>query len=359
MTRFIKSENSYHPTQDMITDIYDNIPVGTYVVNSDPKGNFFLTITDDFVIPEKIYGNSIKNCSRILNTFNSRQVSTGVLLSGTKGSGKSLLAKQISVEAMKNGVPTLIVNLPYRGDGFNSFLQSIRQDCVVIFDEFEKVYDEKEQSSLLTLLDGVCVQKKLFIMTTNSVGGINSFLRDRPGRIYYWIEFKNLEHQFILEYCEDKLNNKKYIDQVCNICALLGFNFDMLKALVEEMNLYDESPQTSMKLLNTRGTIQGHDKYEYVVHDESNPSQILFKHNWRGTPLNARDSNIVIGEYLDEDGDMDYIHARIDSENIIRSDFRSGSYVFKVEHENKTYIIKMIKAPVVDTLDRAYAYVDM
>ena len=58
-----------------------------------------------------------------------------------KGSGKTLLAQHTSILAAKeHGIPTIVVNKPWFGDNFNSFIQSISQPLIIFFDEFEKVH---------------------------------------------------------------------------------------------------------------------------------------------------------------------------------------------------------------------------
>jgi hypothetical protein len=354
MTRFVKSQNSFRLTEDTSSDVFDTIPVGTYQVNCDKFG-FFLTGTDNFTLPEKIYGNSTKLSSRILNTFLSRDASTGVMLSGQKGSGKTLLAKQISIEAQTKSIPTFIVNSPYCGDDFNMFLQSFTQPVVVVFDEFEKVYDNNAQNTLLTLFDGTFSQKKLFVLTSNSPRGISEYFRDRPGRIRYWLEYKTLDNEFVTDYCNDNLDNKEYQEQIQNLCAILGFNFDMLQSLIHEMNMYGESPYEAMKILNVKGNVQGYSTYDYTVYEESNPQISIYSYHWTGVPMSINDQ-ITIKQYKDDDGDTDWINVRIAPSNLIKSDFVNGKYTFKVIDEGIPYIIVMIQRKGISQAELAYAY---
>jgi hypothetical protein len=216
------------------------------------KGWYLKPITD-FDISGKIYGKTTSQADRILTTFASRPHSTGVLLNGEKGSGKTMLAKMISQKAAVQGISTLVINTAFCGDGFNTFIQSINEPCVIVFDEFEKVFDEKEQEATLTLLDGVYPTKKLFVLTVNDKYRVNSHMRNRPGRIFYMLDFKGLDAAFIEEYCLENLINKAFIPQVCRLTLLFdSFNFDMLKALVEEMNRYGESPNQAMEMLNAK-----------------------------------------------------------------------------------------------------------
>jgi hypothetical protein len=69
-----------------------------------------------------------------------------------------------------------MVNERHIGDDFVHFLQSIDQPCVVIFDEFEKVYSYEEQAALLTMFDGTMSSKKLWILTCNHQHNVNEFI---------------------------------------------------------------------------------------------------------------------------------------------------------------------------------------
>lgn len=309
MTYFIKSGNTYQISDESALDIKNILPARNYVVKfNEMKGFFFLEEVDDFEIPTKMYGNVTKNSGRIISTFLSRSMSTGVLLTGEKGSGKTLLSKRICIDiAKEHQVPTLVINTPFNGDGFNKFIQSINQPCVVLFDEFEKTFDSEEQEKLLTLLDGVFGSKKLFLLTCNNKYRIDSHMMNRPGRIFYAIDFKGLDVQFIREYCEDVLINKDHIEKICQISNLFSeFNFDMLKALVEEMNRYNESPQEAMNLLNAKPQYGGSDsKYEVkffidkleVFSDPSKDKTIFY-----GNPLTPEAQSFTVFNPLKNSG---------------------------------------------------------
>ena len=264
MALFLKSGTTYRVTNRESMDLHEMLPAGNYVIKKDPmSGQLFLEGIEGFEIKGKVYGDTEKTARRILNTFQDRSASTGVMLTGEKGSGKSLLAKMLSVKAADTGVPTIVINAPWSGDEFNSFLQKIDQPCIILFDEFEKVYDRDDQESILTLLDGVFPSKKLFILTCNDKWRIDSHMRNRPGRIFYMMEYKGLDQNFIIEYCMDNLDATEHIHSICKIASMFDqFNFDMLKALVEEMNRYDETPQEALKFLNAKPEFSNEAKYD-------------------------------------------------------------------------------------------------
>jgi len=291
MSYFIRNGNTFKVADEKSLDLHDLLPVGNYTVKEDMFGNMFLEMIDTFELPKRLYGDTTKNSGRILNTFLDRPASTGVLLTGEKGSGKTLLAKSLSIEAAKQDIPTIVINAPWHGDKFNKLIQDIIQPCVILFDEFEKVYDEEEQTSMLTLLDGVFPSKKLFVLTCNDKWRIDRHMRNRPGRIFYSLEFKGLDQEFIIEYCNDNLNAKEHIDKICQVaCLFAEFNFDMLKALVEDMNRYGETPQQVLRLLNAKPEYDGGARYNVAMSLKGKPlgDDFFEPHIYEGSPLSPK-----------------------------------------------------------------------
>jgi Leucine-rich repeat (LRR) protein len=327
MAYYIKRGNCFTVTDENSVDIRTELPPNNYIIKQDMLGNIFLEMVDRFSFSTKRYGDNEKNTDRILRTFMSRENSTGVLLAGEKGSGKSLLAKTISIQGYELNIPTIIINSAMTGDSFNAFIQSIDQPAIILFDEFEKVYDHDGQEAILTLLDGVFPTKKLFMLTTNNKWRIDTHMKNRPGRIFYMIEFNGLSREFIEEYCNDNLNDKSHIERICTLSSIFSaFNFDMLKALVEEMNRYNETPDESLKFLNCRPEFEDKQNYTMQVFKDNVPMQMLEDHErWNGNPLhtNAIEAYVVAtNEAEDEKGD----------EPTIRSRSRYDCLVFKQAH---------------------------
>lgn len=304
---FVQRGSTFSLQDGASSKTHDVLPPGNYVVKRSMFG-FYLEQVKDFGDQGKIYGDAVKKATRIINTFESRSKSTGVLLSGVKGTGKTMMSRILGFECFKRGMPCLIINEPHVGDDFNQFIQAINQPTMIMFDEFEKVYPKEKQEHMLTLLDGVFPTKKLFVLTSNSMSRMDENMVSRPGRIFYHLDYKGLDEQFIRDYCEDNLINKKYIDALCSMTTLYwAFTFDMLQAIVEEMNRYDESPAEAVKMLNAKpDEMSRHISYDVVtyldgkqLHEDdfdpsvinNNPMREGFHFNFYGDEAEGEDDN--------------------------------------------------------------------
>jgi ATPase family associated with various cellular activities (AAA) len=334
VTHFLKNGNTWRVASNSALDLHDQLPAGNYIIKADQFGNLFLEEIDGFTAPTKIYGDTLKTADRILHTFHDRPAATGVLLTGEKGSGKTLLSKMLSIKAAEQGIPTIVINHPWKGDAFNKLIQDIQQPCIVLFDEFEKVYDREAQEQMLTLLDGVFPSKTLFVLTCNDKWRIDTHMRNRPGRIYYSLDYAGLTMEFIEEYCDDCLHNLQHKDGVCKIASLFGaFNFDMLKALIEEMNRYGETAQEAMKLLNTKPEFANNDEYTVQLIVDNEPVEAKDVENnskWSGNPLSGK-IEIDVRDY-DDDGEQDgWITYNWHGGDLSRVDPREGKFQFTNE----------------------------
>lgn len=342
MSYYLRKGRTYWPTPEGAIDIRNGLPVGTYTVRASMEG-FYLEVSDEFKLSGKIYGKAPRQADRILATFMDRPNATGVLLNGEKGSGKTMLAKVISQKAAAMGISTLIVNTSFNGDGFNSFMQSIGEPVIVIFDEFEKVYDDKEQEAILTLMDGVYPAKKMFILTVNDKYKVNSHMRNRPGRIFYMIEYKGLDSEFIEEYCRDNLKNQQYISQVSRLTLLFdSFNFDMLKALVEEMNRYDESPQQAMEMLNAKPFDAGSVRHNVkaFMNGEAIEEDRVYPRVIRGNPIAHEELEFHIEPK--EDSDEETMCLELTQHMLKKIDAEAGTFTYVINEGEPNMVVLQI-----------------
>lgn len=109
---------------------------------------------------------------------------------------------------------------------------------------------------------------------------------NRPGRLFYVVKFKGLNLEFVKGYAEENLKNKVHVEKVCVVAAVFGaFNLDMLKALVEEMNRYDESPGQSLKWLNINPEFDYGSKYDLEWKGPGGNAVALTSKTFDGNPL--------------------------------------------------------------------------
>ncbi len=356
MTYFLKQGNTYNVSKKEALDLHEHLPAGNYVIKkNEMTGQLFLEQIDKFEIKGKVYGDTNKKADRIMYSFMDRPSTTGVMLTGEKGSGKTLLAKMLSVKGYEKDIPTIVINAPWCGDQFNAFIQSIEQPVIVVFDEFEKVYDEHEQEAMLTLLDGVYPTKKLFVLTCNDKWRVNSHMRNRPGRVFYSLEYKGLEADFIREYCQDNLNDKEHIEKIVGIAGTFDqFNFDMLKALVEEMNRFNESPQDAMAMLNTKPEYGASSRYtmKLVVNGEEVKETNFEDREWEGNPLNKNvhvNYKVVENEGT-EDEEWDWEGVRFTPAELKKIDGNGTKYIF-ANKDGASLILTKVK-------EKTYTYWD-
>ena len=145
----------------------------------------------------------------------------------------------------KIGIPTISIGSPFNGEDFINFMSKIKQPVMVMVDEFDKLYAEKEhQDGLLTLLDGVGGYNKLFVLTKND-GYVSEFLRNRPSRIFYSFSYKKLPKSTLDDYLAKNLENKAFVGDFETLYNLSSdLNFDVVQSLVEELNRYPDDKFT-------------------------------------------------------------------------------------------------------------------
>ena len=243
----INTGNEYRFYDDSVKT-YDKLPAQTYTVAFHPKMGFWLEKHPDLTINEKIYGSHMQKVDKVLHSFEIMSRSLGVILSGDKGIGKSLFARKVAISALELGYPIIIVNsyIP----GIADFLNSIEEDAVILFDEFDKTFYNGDrniesnsvgdpQTEMLSLFDGLSVSKKLFIVTCNKIGKLNDFLVNRPGRFHYHFRFNAPEGDEIRIYLKDNIPEEFHseIEKVVEFAVKIDLNYDCLRAIAFELSL--------------------------------------------------------------------------------------------------------------------------
>ena len=236
----VESGKRYRIFNNAITT-YDQLPPKTYRVDYDPDTRTFsLLEAHDFEIPEtKIYGQHLDKVKKVLNAMDKMNRNLGVILSGDKGIGKSLFSKCLGLKARKKGIPVILVN--EYNEGIANFLEEIEQTVMILFDEYDKTFNDKKyncQAEMLSLFDGVSAGKKLFVITCNEIQSLSQYLINRPGRFHYHFRFLYPTADEIRDYMEDKLD-KQYYDEIENVIAFsvrMNLNYDCLRSSAFELN---------------------------------------------------------------------------------------------------------------------------
>lgn len=209
------------------------------------EGKSYLVENGDLNMPKKLYKLDEDNnfINRILTYFNSESSNqtTGVLLAGTKGTGKTILSKRIALES---NLPIIVVATDYPADKLSAFFKNFTTPVVIMFDEIEKNSYWWETKDLLGFLDGVeATSKKLVLMTCNKTDEIDDNFFDRCSRVRYFKEYEaNSNSVFVRYMAEDK--GVKNIDEVVNFIIehMEVKSFDNISAFLDEVVLFEDIP---------------------------------------------------------------------------------------------------------------------
>jgi hypothetical protein len=163
------------------------------------------------------------------------------------------------------------------------------------------------------------------MLTCNDKWRVDQHMRNRPGRIFYLIDFKGLDAEFITEYCTDNLDAKEHIPRICQMASLFGeFNFDMLKAVVEEMNRYGESPSDAMRILNAKPEFDAGSQFSISLTKGGQTVKVNDK--FRGNPLSR---TVEFWYDLDpEDADSDNANVTVTANDLVSLDGKTGTFTF-------------------------------
>lgn len=287
---------------------------GVYQLCLDPRnGQYFLSEVQKFTLPKKLYGN-YDIIDRWKKSYeHNTEKNLGILLSGLKGSGKTLLAKKF---CMDMNLPTIVVNEGYSGTEFINFLTNPALGKYILYiDEFEKIYpdryndNEKNPSDLLSIMDGTYDTNIIFLYTINKFN-ISEYLINRLNRIKYRIHYENLDESVIDEVIEDLLINKKNKGSIYSLFDLIGMcTYDLLINIIKEMNLFNDNALAAAKHLNLKLEPQ-----EYSINVYYNKQKIKYFDNIILYPEDEdrvyniyvgtynTDKSSIVGELLEKDG---------------------------------------------------------
>lgn len=233
---WLQSGNHYNEISSS-SKILDELPIGIYnlLENDFTKDLYLERLSDKFEFPFKVYDIDDKFINHVMTTFHGTKNNLGVLLNGTKGTGKTVTAK-ILVNEMN--LPCIIVPCNYKK--LQEFLASLEFECILFFDEFEKNFENQTQD-LLSVMDGVynSLTRKIFLLTTNTLHINDNFL-SRPSRIRYKKTYTNLSIETVISYLNDNLVDKTKIKEIVEFVNTLSCStIDIVKCITDEINLHN------------------------------------------------------------------------------------------------------------------------
>ena len=186
------------------------------LVYSRSEGDLYIEETKDFDFPEVYYQTTTdkKFVKRVIDTYKKTdKLTTGVLLSGLKGSGKTLMSKWIAKES---NLPVIVIDSSVCSEDIEGFFAKITTDVCVVFDEIDKYWNTRY---LLGFLDGVkptC--KKLVVATCNDEKEVDKYLNDRCSRIRYKKKFTSLSKDVVAGVINDIIKDKKQAEAAAEYC---------------------------------------------------------------------------------------------------------------------------------------------
>ena len=216
----------------------EGLPKGIYEVKVSITGFYLSKIAESFTFDYKLYGLNQKFIDYVLKTYDNTTGNLGVLLDGIKGTGKTVVAKELC-----NRLQLPVILVQSMGVDTNSKLikylsTSIDFDCIFFFDEYEKEF--KSSSDVLSFMDGTynSIYRKVFLLTTNELK-VDPNLLGRPSRIRYKKSFSNLSEEVTREILNDILEDKTAIEKVIELTHSMNIiTIDLIKAIATEINIH-------------------------------------------------------------------------------------------------------------------------
>lgn len=276
------------------------VPVGVYELGFSQLAGFFITLTrDKFEFPHKVYGYDKPFINRVIRSYNENEPTKqlGVILNGTKGAGKTLTAKLICAEI---NLPVILIGTYF--ENIPNFIASIDFPCVIMIDEYEKLFSEdaERDAVLLQCLDGpqAPASKCLFLLTMNELF-INENMKNRPSRIRYIKQYRDLPKETILEIIEDKLKDQSKKDELIDgLKSLELITTDLLIQIIEEVNLHGDNLKDFLTIFNCgRGASNVVRKYDIV---NAKTEELIFKGvNYKCSFINSNDVEHICGRWIE------------------------------------------------------------
>lgn len=173
-------------------------------------GLFLAKDRNRFDVPHILYGVKYPKISKIImDDYARTKKSLGVLLTGAKGMGKSLLSEVLGNEMIDKGFPVLYITEELPASAISEFIK-VLGPCCVILEEFDKIYNWDKTPAFIPLFSDTSNDGTLFIITANHISsGTLDPLLDRPQRLKYRINFGEMTEDVINHIVDDNVGKEE------------------------------------------------------------------------------------------------------------------------------------------------------
>ena len=102
---WLQSNNTYKKVEGDFSTV-KTVPVGIYNLGLSMSGWYLEKYADKFTFDYKMYGLQTEFCEHVLKTYKNTKGNFGIMLTGTKGTGKTVTAKTLANDF---NLPVIIV----------------------------------------------------------------------------------------------------------------------------------------------------------------------------------------------------------------------------------------------------------
>lgn len=234
-----------------------------YSIEMNSSGDPVLKIKPSF-LHVNLSGENKNIANLIISHYEKTKNNFGVVLEGCSGMGKTQVIKYVCNVLQK---PVLLVNDKYSGGFIKSVLDNVDCDCILVFDEFEKIYNKPEDSdSLLNIFDGLDTKNRVFsIVSINNRKNLSNFFFGRPGRFIFKFNFNSLKLEDAIDFITNEITIsdpsrlKSYLSYIANL------SYDICDKICQLISIHGEDCFIANSKYFNITTVSGVISYKYII----------------------------------------------------------------------------------------------
>ena len=232
-----------------LNQYFNTLDPAIYRLGKNTDGKYYIEyVASKFDLNNRTHGNLNARRNKIMRAFGLSETGIAALLYGLKGTGKSELTKYISNDLIKMGYPVILIDQKFSDSGFKTYIENLG-NIGLLFDEFTSVYDQHAQEHLLSLFDGLSPGKRLIMLTTNENKDIVDQMKNRPGRVYYAMNFKGITVEDAMDVVSEAEIDNDIAKFILYIVGMRDdISWDILNVLIKEARLCRTVEEYSLEL---------------------------------------------------------------------------------------------------------------